>query len=203
MAKITHLFFDLGGVCLTNGWDHHSREKAAEFFDYDYGESDKRHESVIEKFETGRITRRDYLKETVFYKKRKFTEIDFVGFMESQSKAHKSSFEVLEKLRSQNKYTVSVFNNESLELNLYRIEKFKLKRYFSNFFSSCFLGAKKPDLEIFQKVLGITQIRAEQGILIDDREQNVKAAAGCGFQIVHFPEVAGLEEKLIKKGIIL
>jgi putative hydrolase of the HAD superfamily len=123
--------------------------------------------------------------------------------MESQSKAHKSSFEVLEKLRLQHKYTVSAFNNESLELNLYRIEKFKLKRYFSNFFSSCFLGAKKPDLEIYQKVLGITQIRAEHGLLIDDREGNVKTAEECGFQTLHFPEVAGLEEKLINKGIIL
>jgi len=202
MAKITHLFFDLGGVCLTNGWDHHSREKAAEYFDYDYRESDERHVQISEKFETGQISRRNYLKEIVFFKKRKFTEKDFVGFMESQSKAHKSSFEVLEKLRLQDKYTISAFNNESLELNLYRIEKFKLKRYFSNFFSSCFLGAKKPDSEIFQKVLGITQIRAEQGILIDDREGNITAAAECGFQTVYFPEVVGLEEKLNKKGII-
>lgn len=203
MAKITHLFFDLGGVCLTNGWDHHSREKAAEYFDYDYQESDERHAQVIEEFETGKISRRNYLQETVFFKKRKFTEEEYIGFMESQSTAHKSSFEVLAKLRLQNKYTVSAFNNESLELNLFRIEKFKLKRYFSNFFSSCFLGAKKPDLEIFQKVLRITQIRAENGILIDDREGNVKAAAECGFQTVHFPEIVGLEDKLKKKRVIL
>jgi len=203
MTKITHLFFDLGGVCLTNGWDHLSREKAADYFDYDYQESDHRHKHIIEKFETGQISREIYLKEAVFYKKRKFTRKEFIDFMESQSKAHKSSFEVLKKLRLQNKYTVSAFNNESLELNLYRIEKFKLKRYFSNFFSSCFLGVKKPDLEIYQKVLGITQIRGEHGLLIDDREENVKAAAECGFQTLHFPEVTDLEEKLINKGVIL
>jgi len=203
MTKITHLFFDLGGVCLTNGWDHLAREKAADYFNYDYEESYERHASAIEKFETGQISREVYLKETVFYKKREFTEKEFISFMESQSKAHKSSFEVLEKLRLQDKYTISAFNNESLEINLYRIEKFKLKRYFSNFFSSCFLGAKKPDLEIYQKVLGITQIRAEHGLLIDDREGNVKTAAECGFQTLLFPEVIDLEEKLIQKGITL
>lgn len=202
MAKITHLFFDLGGVCLTNGWDHHSRRKAAKRFDYDYAESDERHAQIIDKFETGQVSRANYLKETVFFKKRKFTEKEFVHFMESQSTAHRSGFKVLEKLRLQNKYTVSALNNESLELNLFRIEKFKLKRYFSNFFSSCFLHAKKPDAEIFQMVLNITQIRAEQGVLIDDREGNVTAAAECGFQTVHFSEVIGLEEKLNEKGII-
>ena len=202
MTKITHLFFDLGGVCLTNAWDHISREAAAKHFGYDFAESEERHKSVVEKFETGRASRKQYLDEAVFYEKRGFSENDFIEFMEAESKAHPKSFELLEKLRSQNKYHLSVLNNESLELNLYRIEKFHLKKYFTDFFSSCFLGVAKPDLEIYRKVLQITQLPADLCLMIDDREKNVEAAAACGFQILHIPKVDQLRERLIEINII-
>ncbi len=202
MKEISHLFFDLGGVCLTNAWDHISREAAAEHFQYDFQASEERHKIIVEKFEIGEASIKDYLNEAIFFRERDFSEKQFIEFMESQSKAHPRSFEILEKLRSQNKYEISVLNNESLELNLYRIEKFGLRNYFTNFYSSCFLGVAKPNLEIYRKVLQITQTPADRCLLIDDREKNVEAAAECGFQILHIPNVDELEEKLIEKGLI-
>lgn len=202
MKEITHLFFDLGGVCLTNAWDHISREAAAEHFQYDFQASEERHKIIVEKFEIGEASIKDYLNEAIFFRERDFSEKQFIEFMESQSKAHPRSLEILEKLRSQNKYEISVLNNESLELNLFRIEKFGLRNYFTNFYSSCFLGVAKPKLEIYRKVLQITQTPADRCLLIDDREKNVEAAAECGFQILHIPNVDELEEKLIEKGLI-
>jgi putative hydrolase of the HAD superfamily len=202
MKEITHLFFDLGGICLTNAWDHISREAAAELFRYDFQASEERHKIIVGKFEIGEASIKDYLNEAIFFRERDFSEEQFIEFMESQSKAHPRSLEILEKLRSQNKYEISVLNNESLELNLYRIEKFNLRNYFTNFYSSCFLGVAKPKLEIYRKVLQITQTPANRCLLIDDREKNVEAAAECGFQILHIPNVDELEEKLIEKGLI-
>ncbi len=202
MKEITHLFFDLGGVCLTNAWDHISREAAAEYFRYDFQASEERHKIIAEKFEIGEASRKDYLKETIFFRERDFSEKQFIEFMESQSKAHPGSFEILEKLRFQNKYEISVLNNESLELNLYRIEKFGLRNYFKNFYSSCFLGVAKPNLEIYRKVLQITQMPADRCLMIDDRQSNVEAAAECGFQILHLPNVDELEEKMVEKKLI-
>ncbi len=202
MKEITHIFFDLGGVCLTNAWDHTSRENAAEHFGYNFQESEIHHKDAVEKFEIGGTSRSDYLNEVIFYKDRDFSEKQFVDFMENQSQAHPKSFEMLDKLRLENQYYLSVLNNESLELNLYRIEKFGLKRYFSNFFSSCFLGVAKPNLEIYRKVLQITQAPAGRCLLIDDRQPNVEAAEECGFQILHLPDVSELKKKLIEKKII-
>ncbi len=125
MTKITHLFFDLGGVCLTNAWDHISREKAARHFGYDFRESDIHHEGFVEKVEIGELSRENYLKEVVFYQERNFSEKQCIDFMENQSQAHPKSFEILEKLRLENQYSISVLNNESLELNLFRINKLK------------------------------------------------------------------------------
>ncbi len=202
MEEITHLFFDLGGVCLTNAWDHISREAAAEHFRYDFQASEERHKIIVGKFEIGEASRKDYLNEAIFFRERDFSEKEFVEFMENQSKAHPKSFEALEKLRSQNKYNLSVLNNESLELNFFRIEKFGLRNYFTSFYSSCFLGVTKPNLEIYRKVLQITQTPANRCLLIDDRQPNVEAAAECGLQILHLPDVVELEKKLIEKKII-
>jgi len=187
---------------LTNAWDHISREAAAELFRYDFQESEERHKIIVGKFEIGEASIKDYLNEAIFFRERDFSEKQFIEFMESQSKAHPRSLEILEKLRSQNKYEISVLNNESLELNLFRIEKFGLRNYFTNFYSSCFLGVAKPNSEIYRKVLQITQTPASQCLLIDDRQPNVEAAAECGFQILHLPNVDELEKKLAEMKII-
>ena len=36
--KIRALFLDVGGVLLTNGWDHHARRRAAKHFKLDWAE---------------------------------------------------------------------------------------------------------------------------------------------------------------------
>ena len=202
MTKITHLFFDIGGVILTNGWDHISRERSANYFGYDYAESDEKHYKISEKFERGEISRDDYLDKVIFYKKRNFSKKDIIEFMESQSVAHQSSLDVLEKLCSQGEYHVSTLNNESLELNLFRMKKFGLSKYFTNFFSSSFLGVKKPDEEMFQKVLWITQKIGEQCLFVDDREENVEGAKKCGFQTIYLPKISELENLLIERKIL-
>ncbi|MFN2217558.1 MAG: HAD family phosphatase, partial [Anaerolineae bacterium] len=42
-SSITTLLLDIGGVLLTNGWDHNMRQKAAKAFDLDYEEMNERH----------------------------------------------------------------------------------------------------------------------------------------------------------------
>lgn len=202
MTKITHLFFDLGGVCLTNGWDHVSREIAARQFGYDLPATEIRHKRVFEDFEIGKISLDRYLDEAIFFQERAFSKKEFVEFMYGQSKAHQSSLDILQKLSAEKKYCLSAFNNESFELNEYRINTFGLKQYFTNFFSSCFMGIVKPNLEIYKKVLLITQTVGEQCLLIDDREKNTAAAAECGFQILHLEKISDLERELTAREII-
>lgn len=201
MNKITHIFFDVGGVCLTNGWDSEARKRASEHFSYNLGRSEDQHEQIAEKFETGRISRDDYLNKVIFYKDRPFSKETFISFMESQSQAHGQTFELLKKLSQNNNYQLATINNESFELNLFRIKKFELHQYFSSFFSSCFLGIKKPDPEIFKKVLWITHKKGEECLFIDDREENTEAARRCGYKTIHLETVSDLKNKLYEKGV--
>lgn len=202
MAEITHIFFDVGGVVLTNGWDHMNREEAAQAFGYDFEESDKIHAEVAGDFDAGKLKLDEYLKKVVFYEKREFSKKQFIEFMQSRSQPYQTTFDVLDKLCRKNIYHLSTINDESLELNKYRIKKFKLDKYFRNFFSSCYLGVKKPHKEIFEKVLAITNANPAKCLFIDDREANAEAAASCGFQVLPLKSVFNLEKDLEKLKII-
>ena len=46
MVEITTLFWDVGGVVLTNGWDSEGRHRAAEQFRLDWQDFQSRHEML-------------------------------------------------------------------------------------------------------------------------------------------------------------
>ncbi len=198
---IRALFFDIGGVCLTNAWEYESRRRAAGHFHLDFKELDQRHHHVFGSFECGRITLDDYLTGVVFYKKRKFTRKAFFQFMKNESRPHPSTLSLLEELKAHGNYLLAAVNNESFELNDYRIKKFKLDRYFTNFFSSCFLGVRKPDPQIYQMAMGMTQMEAKEILFIDDRENNAQAARALGMNVIHLKDVKRLPEELRAYGI--
>jgi putative hydrolase of the HAD superfamily len=196
---IKRIFFDVGGVCLTNGWDEAAREKAARHFSIDLNETEDRHERIFEKFEKGLISRNEYLDQVYFFRERSFSRETFTSFMESQSIPFDTTFTLLDKLKKNGRYILSTINNESLELNLHRIKTCKLAAYFSTFFSSCFLHLRKPEAEIFQKVLQMTQAIPEECLFIDDREENIEQAAKQGFQVLHAKDIEKLGSQLTKK----
>ena len=91
---------------------------------------------------------------------------------------------------------MATINNESLELNSYRLDKFGLRPLFSAFLSSCYLGVRKPDLEIFQRALWITGKVATESVFIDDRQSNLINAQKLGMQTIHFQSASKLIEDL-------
>lgn len=64
--QITTLFLDIGGVLLTNGWDHNIRARAAEKFSLDYAEMNERHHLTFDTYEEGKLSLDEYLKRVVF-----------------------------------------------------------------------------------------------------------------------------------------
>jgi putative hydrolase of the HAD superfamily len=201
MSEVKVLLFDVGGVVLTNGWDRGSRRLACETFGLDWEDFEDRHEFVSPEFETGKLTMSGYLERTVFYRHRDFTEAEFIDFMKARSAPMPESLALLEELAGSSEYLLATLNNESLELNAYRIETFGLRDYFSMFLSSCFLGVKKPDERIYRLALDITQHRPEQCIFIDDRALNLECADRLGIRTIHFTNTTQLRASLDELGI--
>ncbi len=195
MDEITTLFWDIGGVILTNGWDRGSRREAATAFHLDWEEFQHRHELSFPAFDSGHITLNEYLDRTLFYRPRSFTREEFTAFMFAQSNEYPECRAILSAARHTGKYFIGAINNEPLELNQYRIEAFHLREEFLVFFSSCYLGWRKPEEAIFRVALEVTQRPAEQCVFIDDRPLNLESPRRLGMKAIHYqnPEQLGTE----------
>jgi putative hydrolase of the HAD superfamily len=203
MSDVTALFWDVGGVILTNGWDRASRADAAKKFGIDWEEFQDRHELAFPAFETGRITLDTYLLRTIFYRKRSFTREEFSDFMFSQSLEYPESRAVLSAVDATGKYLQATINNEPLEINERRIHQFNLRREFKAFFSSCYLGVRKPDEGIYKLALEVTQRSPGECLFIDDRELNLECARQMNMRTIHFQNAAQLRRDLAASGVTI
>jgi putative hydrolase of the HAD superfamily len=201
MTAIRALFWDNGGVILTNGWDRTARHAAVDTFKLDWADFEDRHELMLNAFETGHATLDEYVKRTVFYREHSFTPDDFKKFMFDQSQAYPEALEYLGKIAAQKKYLVAALNNESLEINEYRIRTFQLRDYFEAFFSSCYLGVRKPNPGIYNLALKITQCEPRECVMIDDRKINLESAKEIGMHTIQVQNLAQLKTDLAALGI--
>src|SRR6185312_8886152 len=175
MAKISALFWDVGGVLLSNAWDRTQREAALAQFKLDGAEFQDRHEMVVSSFERGKITLDEYLDRTIFYRPRTFTKEQFCKEMYSLSQPNSDALYLAKGLAKTGRYQMATINNESRELNLFRIQSFGLQEIFSVFVSSCYVGLRKPEGGIYRLALEITQNKPEECCFIDDRALNLEA----------------------------
>lgn len=201
MPKITTLFWDIGGVILTNGWDRESRKEAAATFHLDWEEFEDRHDLSFPAFDSGLVTLNEYLDRTLFYRARPFSREEFTAFMFAQSKEYPETRAVLDAVTNTKRYFVAALNNEPLELNQYRIEAFDLRRNFLVFFSSCYVRARKPEETIFRVALEVTQRPPEQCLFIDDRPLNLEGPRRLGMNTIHYQSAEQLRAELRKYGV--
>ena len=201
LAEITTLFWDIGGVILTNGWDRGSRKEAASAFHLDWEEFQDRHDLSFPAFDSGQITLNEYLDRTLFYRQRAFTREEFTAFMFAQSKEFPETRAILDKISRSPKYFVGAINNEPLELNNYRIEAFDLRRNFLVFFSSCYVRSRKPEETIFRIALEVTQRAPERCLFIDDRPLNLESPRRLGMHTIHHQNATQLRSELGNYGV--
>jgi putative hydrolase of the HAD superfamily len=180
------LFSDIGGVLLSNGWGHESRMAAAEKFHIDYEEMDVLHNFIFNVYEMGKISLDDYLNTVVFNHKRDFSREEFKEFIFSSSVQLPDMLPwfIEWKSKHENIKVISI-KNEARELNQFRINKFHLHDFFDAFVSSCEVGMRKPDPEIFLLALGIAQAKPEECLYFDDRIMLVEAAKKVGIHAFH------------------
>jgi putative hydrolase of the HAD superfamily len=201
LPQIRAIFWDVGGVLLTNAWDRAQREQALNQFQLDEAEFDDRHEMVVSSWERGKIGLDEYLERTVFYRPRPFTREAFKDYLFSLSQPYRDALALAQELTNSGKYLMATINNESAELNLYRIQTFGLREIFTLFVSSCFVGLRKPEEGIYRLALEITQKPPEECCFIDDRALNLECARKLGMHTVEMENAARLREELEKLGV--
>ncbi len=191
------ILFDVGGVLLTNGWDHRERATVVEQFQLDRAEFERRHAESNDAWERDTISAGEYLDATVFYEPRSFSKDDFLAAIFAQSKAlPNGALEILSELAASHKCMLGVLNNEAREPNEYRFQTFGLREQVDVAFSSCYLGLRKPGAAIYRRALDILGTPGRRTLFIDDRAENAGAAASAGMQAICFTGADALRSNL-------
>src|SRR3954451_13256029 len=187
MLPFDVILFDIGGVLLTNGWDHCERAAVLEQFDLDKAEFERRHPGANDAWERDCISAEAYLEETVFYEPRSFSQEDFLAAIFAQSvELPNGALGILQELAGSGRYMLGCLNNEAREPNEYRFREFGLRRYFDVALSSCFIGMRKPKAAMYRRTLDILGKPADRILFIDDRVENVASAAATGMKSIWF-----------------
>ena len=197
------ILFDVGGVLLTNGWDHAERAAAMAHFGLDRAAFEAHHAAPNDAWERDVIPVKAYLDSTVFYESRAFSHDDFIAFMLTQSKLlPDGALGVLGELAASDHYLLGALNNEARETNEYRFRKFGLRKLFRVALSSCYLGLRKPDLAIYKRALDILGRQPERILFIDDRAENVAGAVAAGMHGIQFHGAESLRQELVALGVL-
>ena len=198
---ITTLFLDIGGVLLTDGWDHHARKRAATHFKLELAEMEDRHHLTFDTYEEGKLTLKEYLGRVVFYEKRPFTRAQFRHFMFAQSKPYPQMIDLVRRLKIKYGLKIVVVSNEARELNSHRIRRFKLDGFVDSFVSSCFVHVRKPDADIFRLALDIAQTPTRQVVYIENTPMFVQIAEGLGIRSILHMDYKSTCAKLASFGL--
>ena len=199
MKPIRTLFWDVGGVLLSNAWDHEERDQAIEKFHLQQADFAGRHKEAVTAFEEGKLSLDQYLDRTIFYQPRNFSKEAFKSYMFSLSKPKSEALELARGLAG--KYLMATLNNESREINDYRIKQFGLSQIFDLFVSSCYVGLRKPDEKIYRLAIDLIQKLPDECCFIDDRPENIEGAAKAGMRTVLMRDPAQLKKDLQALGV--
>lgn len=197
------ILFDVGGVLLTNGWDHRERAAVLDQFHLDRAEFEARHATQNDAWERDAIPVKEYLEATVFYVPRSFSQDVFLDAICAQSQLlEEGALGILGELATSDRCMVGVLNNEARATNDYRFEQFGIRKHLQVAFSSCYVGLRKPGKAIYRRALDILGKPPERVLFIDDREENTVGAEAVGMKAIQFQGAAALRRELGNLGVL-
>ena len=181
---LKNIVFDLGGVVVAHN-EEGFREKLGEFFSFVFGPDMKCVPSFWVDYDLGLLTIDETAAEVA-----KFRNCDAAtakGHMLQAIALQEevvSTVELIKELKAKG-YKLYVLSNMSKEYIEY-LRKLPVFEYFDYQAVSCELHLGKPDRRIYEHLLLYCNMDASETIFIDDRKDNVEAAAEVGIVPFHF-----------------
>ncbi|MEJ2707057.1 MAG: HAD-IA family hydrolase [Anaerolineales bacterium] len=158
---------------------------------------------TFDTYEEGKLSLDEYLNRVIFYKERSFSRQTFKDFMFDQSQPYQEMLDLLRDLKRQYRLKIAAVSNEGRELTVFRIQKFELGQIIDFFISSCFVHFRKPDQDIYQMALDVSQIPAEKVVYLEDREMFVDEARSLGINGVVHTDYESTKQALESYGLVL
>jgi putative hydrolase of the HAD superfamily len=208
MSEIRTIFWDIGGVILSNGWDTGQRARVLGSLGVDIPAYEKRHPSENFVWERGRISAEEFFNRTVFKPRDAPPQTLDFNFDDLWAKVcgessflYPESFDILHSLKRSGQFKLATLNNESTELNEYRLDTFELREQFDYFICSGYINEMKPHPDIFRAAIRISGQPPSTAVFIDDKQENIDAARYHGMHGIRFESPAQLRSSLAEIGI--
>jgi FMN phosphatase YigB (HAD superfamily) len=201
-SYIKTIFWDVGGVLLTNGWDKQQRTDVLGRLGVDLADYESRHEEANYFWERGLSTAEHFFNLTVLNQNPNLTFAELWPQVCAESRIlHPGNLDILGELAASGRYTLATLNNESRELNEYRLDAFRLRSLFDYFICSGYVHEMKPHPGIYRAAVEISGHVAETALFIDDKAENCDAAADLGMQTICFESPRQLRDELAQLGL--
>lgn len=201
MKKIKAIFFDLGGVVLTQRPEARL-ETIAEVFEI----SVKDLESVFKKYNndwsTGKITVKTLAKKLKGEFKHKKTLSNILKTWKevyiNKTVPNIDLINLIDVLKR--KYQVYLLTN-TVDLHHGVNSKRNIFSHFDGIFASFLMGKKKPEQNFYTHVLEELELNPNECVFIDDRKENIDAAKKIGIESILFKNNQKLLIDLRKLGV--
>ncbi|MBB5343484.1 HAD family hydrolase [Tunturibacter empetritectus] len=201
-SYIKTIFWDIGGVLLTNGWDKGERTEVLTRLGVDLADYESRHDEANYFWERGLSTAEEFFDVTVLNQNPNLTFEELWPQVCAESRIlYPECVDILGMLATSGRYMLATLNNESRELNDYRLNAFRLRPFFDYFICSGYVHEMKPYPGIYRAAIEISGHLAETALFIDDKVENCDAAAAFGMRTICFESPAQLRDELAQFGL--
>jgi HAD superfamily hydrolase (TIGR01509 family) len=116
-------------------------------------------------------------------------KIRYLAIDTFQYQLYDETVEVLERLKCQ--YALAVLSNATATLD-WAFDYLDLRKYFKEVVISAYEKCEKPDAEIYSRTLNKLGKSPSECVFIDDRIENIEAAAALGFSTYHLQRKQGM-----------
>ncbi len=204
--SIRTIFWDIGGVLLTNGWDPQQRTRVLSRLGVNLPVYEEIHHRANYYWERGLITAEDFFNQTVLRPNPQLGltfDLLWPQVCAESRVLHPECLDILADLKADGNYRLATLNNESRELNEHRLDTFRLRSLFDYFICSGYVHEMKPKASIYTAAIDISGYPAESALFIDDKPENCVAARALGMRAIEFRSPAQLTAALVAMGVIL
>ncbi len=205
-GSIRTVFWDIGGVVLTNGWDLGQRERVLKRLGVNLQVYEELHDRANYYWERGLMTADEFFLQTVLSSNPNLPltfDMLWPQVCAESRVLYPECLDLLAELKQMGQYRVATLNNESRELNEYRLDAFKLRSLFDFFICSGYVHEMKPMAGIYNAAVDISGFAADTALFIDDKKENCAAAMEVGMNAILFETPAKLCADLAGYGIKL
>jgi HAD superfamily hydrolase (TIGR01509 family) len=205
-GSIRTVFWDIGGVVLTKGWDLGQRARVLKRLGVNLQVYEELHDRANYSWERGLMTAEEFFLQTVFSPDPNLPltfDMLWPQVCAESRVLYPECLDLLAELKQMGQYRVATLNNESRELNEYRLDAFKLRSLFDFFICSGYVHEMKPTPGIYNAAVDISGFAADTALFIDDKKENCAAAMEAGMNAIFFETPAKLCADLAGYGIKL